>query len=265
MSDALQSSTDSRRCHACGTKVRSDARFCGNCGVKLSKGYDIDAPSLLGTTVAEAYKIEGVLGTGSMGVVYRAEQIALRRQVALKVIGESADDDVTRARFRREARAASQLNHPNVVQVYDFGQLPGGQPYLAMELLKGQTLEQLIDNEFPLDMERIIRIQIDILTALQAAHDLGILHRDLKPANVFISELSNGEELTNTFTSIHAALDGDNSYGNGTNGGAGDPGGEAGDPGDLPGGGPPGYTDTDINPDDPGGGSADSGAEDSSG
>jgi eukaryotic-like serine/threonine-protein kinase len=195
MSDALHPLPETRRCHACGTRVRSDARFCGNCGVRLPQATTLDAPSLVGTTVAEAYRIDGVLGTGSMGVVYRAEQVALGRLVALKVIGESADDETTRARFRREARAASQLNHRNVVQVYDFGQLPGGQPYLAMELLKGQTLEQLIENEFPLPLARVIRIEIDILEALQAAHDLGILHRDLKPANVFISELNNDEEV----------------------------------------------------------------------
>ena len=145
--------------------------------------------------LAGAYSIETILGTGSMGVVYQAEQVALKRKVALKIISETADDDTARARFRREARAASQINHPNVVQVYDFGELPGGQPFLAMELLKGRTLQEVIDEDFPIQSSRIRSIMGDILSALGAAHDRGILHRDLKPANVLISDFSDGREV----------------------------------------------------------------------
>ena len=167
------------------------------CGAKLVQPGHFTADSLLETTVVQgAYRIEGLLGTGSMGVVYKAEQLALGRKVAFKVIGESADDETTRARFRREARAASQLGHPNVVQIYDFGQLEGGQPYLAMELLHGRSLEEVIDQDSPLDLARVRQVLRGTLSALQAAHNLGILHRDLKPANVFQSLLPDGREIS---------------------------------------------------------------------
>ena len=167
------------------------------CGAKLVQPGSFAADSLLEAIVAQGgYRIEGLLGTGSMGVVYRAEQLALGRKVAFKVIGESADDETTRARFRREARAASQLGHPNVVQIYDFGQIEGGQPYLAMELLHGRSLEDVIADDFPLALERVRAVLKDTLSALQSAHQMGILHRDLKPANVFLSELPDGREVS---------------------------------------------------------------------
>jgi len=166
------------------------------CGEKLPQAGHFKAASLVDATVGSgAYRVIRVLGTGSMGVVYEAEQLALGRRVALKVIGETSDDETSRARFRREARAASQLNHPNVVQIIDFGRLRGGQPYLAMELLNGRTLEEVIDEDFPLDLSRTIQLTCDVLSALEAAHNLGILHRDLKPANVFLSQLPGDREV----------------------------------------------------------------------
>lgn len=196
-------------CSSCGASLGEMARFCGMCGAKLAQPGDFTADSLLNALVGGgAYRVESVLGTGSMGVVYQAEQVTLGRKVALKIIAESTDDETTRARFRREARAASQLAHPNVVQIYDFGQLEGGQPYLAMELLLGRTLEDLIDREFPLDLGRVRSIMKGVLSALQAAHDLHILHRDLKPANVFISSLTDAREVAKVLDfGVATALD----------------------------------------------------------
>ncbi|MBN1945632.1 MAG: protein kinase [Bradymonadales bacterium] len=207
--DPDATSSQTRICPDCGTHLRGDARFCGHCGQKLVQDGKIEASSLVGQIVAGAYRVDEILGTGSMGVVYRAEQIALSRPVALKVIGESTDDETTRARFRREARASSQLGHPNVVQIYDFGQLAGGQPYLAMELLEGKTLEQIINEEFPIPLKRIVVFMTDVLSALQAAHDKGILHRDLKPANVFICTLPDNREIAKVLDfGIATAMDG---------------------------------------------------------
>ena len=197
MAETVKVPSSTRTCQSCRTSLSTEARFCGMCGAKLLQPGHFTADSLLETIVAQgAYRIEGLLGTGSMGVVYRAEQLALGRKVAFKVIGESADDETTRARFRREARAASQLGHPNVVQIYDFGQIEGGQPYLAMELLHGRSLEDVIAEDFPLDLARVGSVLKDTLSALQSAHNMGILHRDLKPANVFLSALPDGREVS---------------------------------------------------------------------
>ncbi len=195
MADTVEVPSRELSCPQCGALLRTDARFCGMCGTRLPADGHFEADTLIGKVVAAGtYRIDGVLGTGSMGVVYRAEDLTTGRRVALKVISEKADDETSRARFRREARAASQLAHPNVVQVFEYGQLDGGQPFIAMELLEGRTLEELIEEEFPIALNRLIDIMRDVLAALDAAHAQHILHRDLKPANVFITRLSTGRE-----------------------------------------------------------------------
>src|SRR5580658_4754498 len=142
---------------------------------------------LVGRTIAGKFLIEAPIGAGAMGAVFRARQIALEKTVAIKVLhGEHADDASFVARFQREAKAASRLNHPNSMQVIDFGAEPDGLLYIAMEYLDGRSLHRVIREDRPLSPARIADILMQTLAALAVAHDMGVVHRDLKPDNIMI-------------------------------------------------------------------------------
>jgi eukaryotic-like serine/threonine-protein kinase len=129
------------------------------------------------------------IGTGGMGSVYKASQPAMGRMVAIKILHPklAGRKDLT-SRFRREARAMSQLTHPNTVKVFMYGELEeDGSLYIVMEMLEGRNLNQTVRKEGPLSPDRAIPILIQVCGALQEAHDLGIVHRDLKPENIFLS------------------------------------------------------------------------------
>ncbi len=144
---------------------------------------------LIGKTVAGKYRVESMLGEGGMGKVYKANQLALDKHVVLKVLRQALlSDERTVARFQREAKAASRLNHPNSISVLDFGQAEDGAMYIAMEYVHGKDLHGILSKEWPLPEARVVRIMSQVLSALSDAHSAGVIHRDLKPENIMVEQ-----------------------------------------------------------------------------
>lgn len=142
---------------------------------------------MIGHVLSERYRILDVIGDGGMGRVYAAEHVSLRRKLAIKVLKpELAQLEANVERFLQEARAASMIAHPNVVDIIDFGRIPGGPVFFAMEFLEGEDLAMLLRRQGRLPWPRVQQILLQVVRGLAAAHKCGVVHRDMKPANIFL-------------------------------------------------------------------------------
>jgi len=172
----------------------AESRFCSVDGATLV--LEQPADDLVGTIVADRYHILERIGVGGMGQVFLAEHVRMKRKSALKVMREAlTSDPVAVSRFHREAENASQITHPNVAAVYDFGETPNGLVYIAMEYVPGEPLSDVLEEERSLNPARVADIIAQAADALSAAHGLGILHRDLKPDNIMLTSTRWGTDL----------------------------------------------------------------------
>jgi serine/threonine protein kinase len=189
-----------RTCRGCGREFRGGETFCPDDGSRLastlqeisaraSSNADTSLDSLIGTNLDGRYRVLRVIGEGGMGVVYEAEHVLIEKHVALKVLRESFSTrpDVVE-RFRQEAKSASRIGHPNIVDVSDFGETPTGQSYIVMEMLVGEDLADVLARDRTLPPPRAVRIAYQVARALHATHKKHIVHRDLKPENIYLIE-----------------------------------------------------------------------------
>lgn len=152
---------------------------------------------LAGKTIADRYVIESLIARGGMAAVYRAQQVQLNRRIAIKILRPPPDSDESASfheRFRLEAETLAQLNHPNIVTVYDHGDFDDDQVFLAMEFVDGRRLTDLL-RDGPLSVDRSLHLLLQVCEALRYAHRRGVVHRDLKPSNLLITETDDGDEL----------------------------------------------------------------------
>lgn len=175
-----------KSCLRCGSRFVSQAEYCPHDGSRLVRDDEIPDP-LVGRLVLGQFRIEEQIGTGGMGTVYRAHQITVGRNVAIKVLKpELARDEQAVSRFEREGRLAISLDHPNLVRVFLTGRFDDGRLYIVMELLEGRTLSDELEGLGPPALDRAVIILMKLCAALGAVHAAGVVHRDVKPQNVYL-------------------------------------------------------------------------------
>jgi serine/threonine-protein kinase len=182
--------TASITCTGCKHAYADSALFCPNCG--RPKVREVVTDPLLGKLLGERFQVQEQIGQGASGTIYRAEHVTLRRRVAIKVLhAELSRDDLAVERFRREATTVAEIDNEHIVEIHDFGRTPDGRLYLAMELLEGETLDNVLAQEpsgtKTLSVERVADVLIQVGEALMEAHAIGYVHRDLRPRNVYLA------------------------------------------------------------------------------
>lgn len=195
MTASEKTDIDALLCVTCKRTYGSDMRICPDDRTLLVRS---QGDPNIGTTLSGLYDIVSVLGRGGTSVVYKARHQLMDRQVAIKMLlwsGDALHDEKKIRRFQQEARTTSRLNHPNIATLYDFGVSPQGQPFLVMEYLEGQSLEDLITEQGKLAPERAVKLFSQICDALEHAHHKGVIHRDMKPSNVIVANDGSGEEF----------------------------------------------------------------------
>jgi hypothetical protein len=175
-----------RVCPSCGLKLPFDSEVCPNDGTKLG---DVLAA---GTLFAGKYELLSVVGSGGMGIVYKARQVMLDKQVAVKTVLSAMPSDHAIRRFQQEGKAASRLSHPNVISIFDFGISANGKPYLVMDWVEGSTLADRIKMQGAVPLQECLDIFIQVIAGLSHAHAQGVLHRDLKPSNIMLAMSPSG-------------------------------------------------------------------------
>jgi len=176
-------------CSRCGERLDALAKFCGACGTAIHD------PNLE-RVIAGRYVLRERIASGSLGIVYRAEQIGLGRKLAIKMLPADAyrDREVVE-RFRREGHVLCQLKSPHTVTTFEFDREPDGSLYIAMELISGASLADLLRREGPLDWARALRIMHALCDSLGEAHELGVVHRDLRPSNVLVEQRAGARDF----------------------------------------------------------------------
>lgn len=183
-------------CNICGKQWFNDIKFCPIDGVALEDSSPSDPlNSLIGQILNHTYRIEEKIGEGSVGTVFKAKHLGIGDTVAIKVIAPThTEKSDSLMRFRREAKAARRLSHPNAVTVYDFNITDGGLLFMVMEYVDGVTVEKYLQHNAPIRPQRALEIIRPVAAVLDVAHNLGIIHRDLKPANLMICKDTSGNE-----------------------------------------------------------------------
>ena len=180
-----------KSCPKCNLRYPDESTFCFVDGAPLAPLKD----GRIGTTIGGRYLIDSVLGEGGMATVYRARHTLIDRDCAVKILNPAlARDKLVRERFRREARSAKKLAHPNVIDIFDEGDTGDGTSFMVMELLDGAPLDHLIAKG-PMPLPKALPIMIQISRGIARAHDLEVIHRDLKPENIYIAHRDDGSDL----------------------------------------------------------------------
>jgi tRNA A-37 threonylcarbamoyl transferase component Bud32 len=176
-------------CTDCGEMNPPNAKFCGKCGKSLERS--LPGP---GDIIADRYRVVERIGEGAMGTVYRAEHVQISKVMAIKLLHQEVEQNPESvARFHREAEAASRLNHPNTVHVFDFGRTKSGSLYLVMEYVDGDDLGKVIGNEGAIPFGRVAYLCAQVAGSVADAHAAGVIHRDLKPENIVIAPGRDGD------------------------------------------------------------------------
>ena len=176
-------------CDRCGERLDAVARFCGACGAEIRD------PNIQ-RTVAGRYVLRERIASGSLGIVYAAEQIGVGRKVAIKMLPADSNRDVqTVERFRREGEVLCKLRSPHTVTTYEFDREPDGSLYIAMELSAGQSLAHVLRREGPMPWPRVMKVLQGLCDSLGEAHAMGIIHRDLKPENILVEERATNRQF----------------------------------------------------------------------
>ncbi len=176
-----------KACVCCGREFLEEITRCPDDGTLLTPLAD---QPVIGAVLGDRYEITGVIAGGGMGTIFRAKHQLMKRTVAIKMLHPQLVSSAgTLKRFQQEAEAASCLNHPNILTVFDFGLSAQGKPYLVMDLLEGKTLASLLEAEGHLPAARSLRIFVQMTAALAHAHQKSIIHRDLKPAKIMLVDL----------------------------------------------------------------------------